>query len=146
MVYDCRLELEPFLTEAAARHMTPERLERIKSIAGRFVEAVDAGASGAELGKLDAEFHFEIYEGSETQLKDIVRSYRSKLQLQLSTRVYGEEHPVQFAGEHAEIVDALGRGDGRDARRVMVKHLQHGKELLDRSFRRAESATDGATQ
>jgi DNA-binding GntR family transcriptional regulator len=134
VVYACRLELEPFLTALAAERMTPEGLRRVRAVAERFAEAADAGASGTALGQLDADFHVAIYDASESRLVDIFRSYWSKLQIQLSARVYGQERPAEFAREHAEITDALARGKPRLARSAMSRHIRHGRTLLERSY------------
>lgn len=135
LMYQCRLLIEPFMTARAAERMTPASLSRIETALERWTAASESGASGPELGRIDAEFHDAIYEASTSQLFALYRAYWSKLQVELSARVYGAEAPKSFYEEHNTIVDALRRGDGEVAGAAMAAHIEHGRRWLEESFK-----------
>jgi DNA-binding GntR family transcriptional regulator len=133
LIYDVRLALEPYLTKLAAERATPVELAAIRGVLDRFSEAID-DADPAVAGQLDADFHLSIYGASRSQLMSVLRGYWSRLQLELSTRVYSTEVPRRFLREHVGIFDALAAGDGALAAERMHKHVEHGRAALQRGF------------
>jgi DNA-binding GntR family transcriptional regulator len=151
VLYDVRLALEPELTALAAERMTPESLTRIGHVLDRFLDAVDAAESAdaadpreaadpRDAGDLDADFHLAIYEASGSELLSVLRGYWTRLQLELSERVYDTELPRRFVDEHVDIYRALQAADGSLARRRMTAHIEHGKATLARALRAGERA------
>jgi DNA-binding GntR family transcriptional regulator len=132
LIYDVRLALEPYLTRLAAERAAPAELTAIEAVLARFSEALDDEPSVA--GQLDADFHLSIYEASASQLMSVLRGYWSRLQLELSRRVYSTEVPRRFLREHEAIFDALKAGDGPVAAERMRKHVEHGRAALQRGF------------
>jgi DNA-binding GntR family transcriptional regulator len=132
LIYDVRLALEPYLTRLAAERATEAELAAIERVLDRFGQAIDADPSVA--GQLDADFHVTIYEASGSQLMSVLRGYWSRLQLELSLRVYTTELPRRFLREHVGIQDALRSGDGELAAERMRKHIEHGRTALQRGF------------
>jgi DNA-binding GntR family transcriptional regulator len=132
LIYDVRLALEPYLTRLAAERAAPAELAAIEAVLGRFSEALDDEPSVA--GQLDADFHLSIYEASGSELMSVLRGYWSRLQLELSRRVYSTEVPRRFLLEHEAIFDALKAGDGTGAAERMRKHVEHGRAALQRAF------------
>lgn len=144
LVYDVRLSLEPYLTRLAAERMTADGLAYIRVVLDRFEAAID-GVDPREGGKLDAEFHLGIYDVSGSELLSVLRGYWSRLQLELSERVYTTELPRRFLREHRGIMDALGQGDGPTAAERMAAHISHGRTVMSRSLKVAQRAgRDGA--
>jgi DNA-binding GntR family transcriptional regulator len=132
LIYDVRLTLEPYLTKLAAERATQGELGAIKGVLDRFAEALDADPAVA--GQLDADFHLSIYEASGSQLMSVLRGYWSRLQLELSRRVYSTEVPRRFLREHVAIFEALSGGDAVLAAERMHKHIEHGRSALQRGF------------
>jgi GntR family transcriptional regulator, transcriptional repressor for pyruvate dehydrogenase complex len=132
LIYDVRLALEPYLTRLAAERAAPAELAAIEAVLARFSEALDDEPSVA--GQLDADFHLSIYEASGSQLMSVLRGYWSRLQLELSQRVYSTEVPRRFLREHVAIFDALKAGDGPLAAERMREHVEHGRAALQRAF------------
>ena len=130
-----RLTLEPFLTRLCAERVTEAELTGIEDVLGRFAQAIDDEPAIA--GQLDAEFHLSIYEASGSQLISVLRGYWSRLQLELSRRVYATEVPRRFLREHQDIFEALSSGDGDLAAERMRKHVEHGRSALQRGFKTA---------
>ena len=134
LIYECRLVLEPYLTRLACERMTLANLVAIEDVLERFCEAVDAGV--VEAGQLDADYHMAIYEASGSELITVLRGYWSRLQLELSARVYSNEVPRRFVGEHRSIYAALEKREPELAAERMHGHITHGREALRRSLGR----------
>jgi DNA-binding GntR family transcriptional regulator len=129
LVYDVRLVLEPHLTGLAARRMTPATLATVENVLAHFVDALD-NAEPREAGQLDADFHVAIYEASGSELLSVLRGYWTRLQLDLSERVYNTELPRRFLDEHLSIFDALRDGDAARAQKQMKIHIEHGRATI----------------
>ena len=129
LIYDVRLLLEPRLTAMAAERMTPQTLAAIEGVLGRFIDALDA-AEPREAGQRDADLHLAIYECSGSALLNVLRGYWTRLQLELSERVYIEEMPRRFADEHLRIFHALRDGDAAEAHDQMRLHIEHGRAAI----------------
>jgi DNA-binding GntR family transcriptional regulator len=138
LVYDVRLELEPYLTRLAAERMTADALADIRDVLTRFEETIDRVDPG-EAGRLDADFHLGIYEVSGSELLSVLRGYWTRLQLQLSERVYTTELPRGFLNEHRGILDALERNDADLAADRMAAHIAHGRKTMERSLKAVEA-------
>jgi DNA-binding GntR family transcriptional regulator len=131
LIYDVRLVLEPHLTALAAERMTAETLAGIENVLAHFVDALD----NAE--QLDADFHLAIYEASGSELLSVLRGYWTRLQLELSERVYHTEVPRRFLDEHLSIFDALREGDAARARKQMKAHIEHGRAAIVKALKAA---------
>jgi GntR family transcriptional repressor for pyruvate dehydrogenase complex len=139
LIYDVRLVLEPYLTRLAAERMTPDALASIRAVFEQFEAAIDA-VEPLEAGQLDADFHLAIYGVSGSELMNVLRGYWSRLQLQLSERVYTTEVPRRFVREHRGILEALERGDAAIAGERMVAHIEHGRKTMAKSLSDAAAA------
>ncbi len=135
LVYEVRLVLEPHLARLAAERITPEVLAAVEDVLARFVDALDA-AEAREAGQLDADFHLTIYEASGSELMSVLRGYWTRLQLELSERVYNTELPHRFLDEHVAILDALKEGDGPLVEERMRKHIEHGRAVIAKALPR----------
>jgi DNA-binding GntR family transcriptional regulator len=131
-IYECRLLLEPYLTRLAAERITQDELISVRAVLDRFSAAIDGDPYMA--GRLDAEFHLSIYEAARSALTSVLRGYWSRLQLELSERVYITEVPKLFVSEHVGIVEALALRDGGLAAERMQEHIEHGKQVLAKAL------------
>jgi DNA-binding GntR family transcriptional regulator len=75
-----------------------------------------------------------IYEASGSELLNVLRGYWTRIQLELSERVYTTEVPRRFVREHRTIVRALERGDAQSAEQSMASHIEHGRRTLLKSL------------
>jgi DNA-binding GntR family transcriptional regulator len=135
LVYEVRLVLEPHLARLAAERITPEVLVAVEDVLARFVDALDA-AEAREAGQLDADFHLTIYEASGSELLSVLRGYWTRLQLELSERVYNTELPRRFLDEHVAILDALKEGDPPLVEERMRRHIEHGRAVIAKALPR----------
>jgi DNA-binding GntR family transcriptional regulator len=135
LLYDVRLVLEPHLTALAAERMTPEVLQLVRGILDDFVASIGNESDPREAGRLDADFHLTIYEASGSELLSVLRGYWTRLQLELSERIYTTEVPRRFRDEHLAIYKALEDGNGALAEKRMRAHLEHGRSVLEKGLR-----------
>jgi DNA-binding GntR family transcriptional regulator len=135
LLYNVRLVIEPHLTALAAERMTPEVLELVHGILDEFVATLDDDVDPREAGRLDADFHLTIYQASGSELLSVLRGYWTRLQLELSERIYLTEVPRRFLDEHLGIYKALADGDAALAEKRMRSHLEHGRSVLEKGLR-----------
>jgi DNA-binding GntR family transcriptional regulator len=135
LIYECRLVLEPYLTRLAAERIEPDELAAVRTVLDRFAAGIDGDPH--EAGQLDADFHLTIYDASRSELIGVLRGYWSRLQLELSERVYNAEMPRRFVREHEAIYEALAAGDGSLAAERMHQHVEHGRNALEKALRAA---------
>jgi DNA-binding GntR family transcriptional regulator len=136
LIYDCRLVLEPYLTRLAAERIDRRDLSALAGLLERFSSAAEGDPRAA--GQLDADFHLAIYAASRSELIGVLRGYWSRLQLELSERVYTAELPRRFATEHAGIFEAIAARDGELAAERMRAHVVHGRDALQAALRPAD--------
>lgn len=139
MIYECRLVIEPYMTGRAAEMMTTAEVARVGAICDRFASAVEGDQQGVGLSRIDAELHGEIYEASGSDLIAVFRSYWSRLEFQLSTRVYSRGNPRQFVAEHLAILEALRARDAEAASSRMAEHIAQGRRVLEKTFEAREA-------
>jgi DNA-binding GntR family transcriptional regulator len=144
LIYEIRLIVEPHLTRLAAERMTDEDLAFVRFRLSEFSQALDAGPRLA--GQRDADFHLAIYEASRSELRSVLRGYWSRMQLELSERVYIAELPSRFVAEHEEIVEALASRDGDGAAACMARHIGHGRDVIEKSMREGADTTERGQQ
>lgn len=134
-LFDMRLLLEPYAAENAARLITDEGIEKLKAI-----DAVMQKTNSRELkGK------FLDFAQSDGQLHDLISSSggnelvhdalaRLHTHVHLFRLFYLPSATRDVNAEHAEIVDAVGRRDGRKAFKAMQSHIEQSrKRFLERS-------------
>jgi GntR family transcriptional regulator, transcriptional repressor for pyruvate dehydrogenase complex len=131
--------LEPYLTRLAAERITKAELASLKAALDRFTAAADGDARAA--GQLDADFHLSLYAASRSELIGVLRGYWSRLQIELSERVYALEVPRRFVAEHDAIFQAVVERDGEAAAERMRAHLAHSRTALDAALRANERTT-----
>jgi DNA-binding GntR family transcriptional regulator len=133
LIYECRLVLEPYLTRLAAERIGKADLAALRAVSERFAAVPDSDPRAA--GQLDADFHLGLYAASRSELIGVLRGYWSRLQIELSERVYSVEVPRRFMTEHVGIFEAVAARDGELAAERMRVHLEHGRAVLAAALR-----------
>jgi len=117
-----RLILEPNVARLAAEHLSEESSTRLR-------QALEAEAAGAEAGYIDAanEFHYVLATITGNRVLDLVATALKDL---YTTRVVGAgvAHVTTDPSiklEHREIGEAILRGDGETAERLMRSHMDY---------------------
>ncbi|GII87238.1 transcriptional regulator [Sphaerisporangium siamense] len=130
----CLLETEA--ARLAARHRTDEAVARLRERCARGLAAIHAGDNDAVVA-LNFELHGIVMElAGNAVLTDLAA--------QVSRRVRWFQSPVALQRgvlawkEHAELVDALDRGDAEGAAEVMKRHTDHTREMYLRRLAEEE--------
>jgi DNA-binding GntR family transcriptional regulator len=147
--YEVRAELEALAAELAAARLRHDQLDRLYEAQAQFaeglaatVEARDAGEDAGERqafvwGRANDQFHQVIQEaaGNDVLVATLTHLHRS-FPRDLSKLVLAESTPLLRANvrEHEEIVAALERRDGDEARDLMRRHVRHAGELVTLRF------------
>lgn len=130
-MYEYRTELEGFCAELAARRWTDQPLlERLTKLAHTKYKT-SSRDSYEHFIEADTEFHVGIAAlGHNRLVERAVSDVRSKMERIMFAAIdigyYGELPTI----EHEEIVDAIRRRDGANARQLMCKHIVGSKEKV----------------
>lgn len=119
--FAAKLTLEPVITAAAAEHVTPEILDRLRASVASGRQML---ADHQELMAHAAEFHEIIAEATgnpvlELVLVALVRIAEATPQFQHAS----EQNWEQILDEHEQLVDAFERRAAEDVHELMVRHL-----------------------
>jgi DNA-binding GntR family transcriptional regulator len=121
-VFDVRRGLERLVAETLAGRLTRSQADELL----RHVQLEEAalGRDGPESIRLAGEFHIKLVEmTSNALLVRYVHELSSRCSLILA--IYGRPHSSECAvSEHRQLIDALLKGDSRQAAELMDHHLQ----------------------
>ena len=129
-MFEVMAELEGFCGRLAARRMTPLEHKNLISIHKKFRPFVDA-RDREGYHRLNKSFHETIYDGAHN---DYLRGQATALYGRLAPyRAYQlkRHDALRLASqEHKAIVDAIVSGDGDEAQRLLVAHVNLSNELF----------------
>ena len=147
--YEVRAELEALAAELAAARIRHDQLDRLYEAQSQFAEGLAATVAAREAGDDDGErqslawgrandqFHQVIQEaaGNDVLVATLTHLHRS-FPRDLSKLVLAESTPLLRANvrEHEEVMAALERRDGVEARELMRRHVRHAGELVTLRF------------
>jgi DNA-binding GntR family transcriptional regulator len=141
-MYELRVLLESFAAENAARNVTAEQIEILRTLAKDMRRAVRRSPAPLDrIAELNDRFHKTILDAAANRrLGDLLGSI-VEMPLVLSTfRHYTPEELQRSADQHTELVAAIERRDPAWARAVMAAHILSARRTLIESMRGAESA------
>lgn len=126
--YEARLGIEPLAARFAAERRQPIDLEEV-----RAALAAQHRADGArEIYESMRDFHLAVVHAAHNnQLSRFAEAlWAGRIGLHVVLRQAGEAALAADADEHAEILAALDRRDGRDAERLMREHIEISLDRL----------------
>lgn len=124
-ITEIRLLLEPPSAVAAARGVTTEDVERLRSLAQA---TVDAAAGGDVLGHVEADraFHEKLLElTGNRRLVEIVADLRARTRLYGLTDLARHGKLTSTASEHLVMCDHLAAGDTAALENLIRQHIGH---------------------
>jgi len=140
-IFEIRAALEALACELAAERITDEeqeRLERLLVAIGRAIEEHDI----ERIVQTDIEFHELLYQAARNErLLVIIGNLREQL---TRFRTISMSYPGRLKAtleEHRAIVDAIGAGDARYARKVGEKHMENSEQTLLHAIEEQEQKT-----
>jgi DNA-binding GntR family transcriptional regulator len=142
-VFQLRLLLETAAAELAAEHITEEGLRQLNALVAVRYTYRDR-ASYARFLRANREFHVAVAQASGNgRLAAFVGKLLEDMERILHLGLDLRDSADEMAGEHAELVDALLRGDGVLARRVVTEQLQSSRKRVLEALVAAGGGADG---
>ena len=129
-VYDARMLVESELAAQAARHMTPEIVQRLRAL---HDEIESQGADTSEenvvrIGPFNRDFHALISDIAQNPRLAAMRTQALEIQIiQRTRRRYSAMQLARSFHHHREIIDAFSCRDAEWARAAMACHLRSAK-------------------
>ena len=130
-LFDIRVALESFVARSLAGRLRPPQVERLRANLREQKDCARANDAGA-LTRLDTDFHLLFCEFLDNrEITRVLVHLRDKLHrviLRVMSRAEGRLRSA--AAEHAGIAEAVIRGKGELAARLLRRHLEFGKQFL----------------
>lgn len=125
--FECREALEGIAARRAAKNITKEQLKYLKSLFKKFIGSNEINI--AEYLQSDQEFHNMIIKISGNQIinrlellgNNTIRTFRGGLL----------RPPQETLSEHLGIIEALGKGDGELAEKLIREHTSKSMATLN---------------
>ncbi len=125
-LYVVRSELEGLAARLAAQHATPEEVRVLQGMVAHDRQLVD---DPGQLARANRRFHKQIHLASHNRyLIDQLDLVHRSMALLATTSLAADGRGVKALEEHAEIVEAIGAGDGERAARALRQHLSYAFE------------------
>ena len=130
-IFDIRMALETFVVRRLATTITPPQIERLRA----NLEAQSRAAKEHDnptTTRLDTEFHLMLCEFAGNQeIREVMERMRAKLhRIILGIQNTNPARILDGNREHEAIAEAILRGNGEEAARLVVQHLEWGKKYL----------------
>lgn len=138
-LYALREILEGFAARLAARHAAEMEIETLRQLIAREASQADP----ANLATTNRQFHQAVHRAARNRfLTASLDGLRDSLVLLGSTTFSVPGRPATALEEHKQVVEAIARGDGEEAERVMRAHIRVAESLRMRMvLEEASSAT-----
>ncbi|MDQ7081510.1 MAG: GntR family transcriptional regulator [Paracoccaceae bacterium] len=125
-LYVVRTELEGLAARLAAQHATPEEVRVLQGMVEHDRALVN---DPGQLARANRRFHKQIHLASHNRyLIDQLDLVHRSMALLATTSLAADGRGVQALEEHAEIVRAIGEGDGARAAQALRRHLSYAFE------------------
>jgi DNA-binding GntR family transcriptional regulator len=142
-VFQLRLLLETAAAELAAEHITEDGIRQLNALVAVRYTYRDRVSYGRFL-RANREFHVAVARASgNVRLAAFVAKLLEDMERILHLGLDLRDSAEEMAAEHAELVDALLRGDGALARRVVTEQLQTSRKRVLEALVGSESAASG---
>jgi DNA-binding GntR family transcriptional regulator len=142
-ILELRVLLESFLLKRSAALMTPADLDELRQMCAKMARTKQHD----KWLELNTEFHDRLYSHANSPIaQDLV--HQLTLRVQRYVRMVRSDG-IARAGdpneEHEAVLDAIAKGDVKQARRFLEVHIRHTadqvKLVFDRNAKAAETAT-----
>jgi phosphonate utilization transcriptional regulator len=136
-IYEVRAALEGMIGRLAAKRIQPAQLERIRAVV-KQMHAVSKARDAVAYYPLNVEFHDLLLEAAGNRaLRANYRRVVNELDLyRRETLARSAENIPISTRDHEAIVNAVAKGDGRLAERLLFEHVIESRERLHRALAR----------
>lgn len=127
-LFEARFVIEEHNARQAARHATPEQLERLSDL----IAQMERARNGRQFIEADVEFHEALADAARNRVfTAILRGLHPVLLDSMNHGLAFEGARAAALIDHRAILQALGRHDAATAERAMREHLEHGRHELE---------------
>jgi DNA-binding FadR family transcriptional regulator len=125
---EARAMVEPAVSELAAERMSADVLERLEAL---NTEMRASGSDDHRFMGADTAFHMAVAGAAGNPLlSDVMERIRLALARALEVLPDSPAWHERSVAQHAELIAALGAGDGAAARRAAARHLEDTERAL----------------
>ena len=129
-LYELRESLDPMAAKLAARNVGTLSKEEAAQLLERGRSAIEVG-SVASLTAADMAFHMWIYESAGNPLlTDTLRLYWHHLRRAMTAVIEPSQDRALVWSEHSSILEAVLRGDQRNAERLSLAHVHEAAQRV----------------
>ena len=133
--YQLRKILEPELASNLAGKLTEEQLNELEALALSHPEPAQSAQEEKDQHIASLRFHQCLADFAENRLLGFVIAFMARLLTDLTVyrRLYDPpNHELAMKGRdhHQRLVEALRRGEAREAREIMASHMAVAEELM----------------
>lgn len=131
-IYTIRMHIEGLAANWAAGNITPEQLEKLRSIV-ELQEFYVARRDYMQVWQLDTRFHELIYGSCNSPvLKNTLSSFHHYIQRARELSLEKSGRAVPSVQEHRNILEALEKRDAAEAEKLTFEHIRNARNnLLD---------------
>jgi DNA-binding GntR family transcriptional regulator len=131
-LYQVREALEALAVRLAASRLDREELAGFET-RFRELKAMGPKAAYTEVRALGEEFHSHLIKhAGNAKLTEVLEHIREQIRAVWTMSILAPRRVQGLVREHLAIIDALKRGDGRRAERLMVEHVRRVRETIFR--------------
>lgn len=132
-MFELTAEIEALCVRLAAWRMTPQERSTLRQLHEQSRRAVEESDID-EYDRLNWLFHDAIYKGTHNAfIVEQAKALRERMAAFRRAQLREASRPAHSRHEHGEIVEAVLRGDGEEAAKLMRAHMFHAASAFDRS-------------
>lgn len=130
-VLEIRATLEGLAASLAAERISDEDLNKLRKISEEFKESLLNKSNLEEILKKDVEFHECIFNAAKnSKLTQLINSLWEQVYRFRVTYVSNYDTSVSLIEEHAQILDALVKGDSELAKKYAIDHIEKAEAFI----------------
>lgn len=131
-LYRMRAEVEALAVRLSMERMSPDVLARIRTANEALIEATETGDDPALRSRLNKELHFAIYDNTSPVVTEILQYLWARFKPNVT--LWGvAEFAQELTDDHAQIIEAIDRGDAQAASDLMRAHVLRAYSLRESS-------------
>jgi len=129
-VYEVRKLMEGYSAELAANSILPNELKQMRKLALDYKKFAKE-RNRLSCAEVDVQFHETLVKATKnTTLLETMKSFNLQVKSMRMNQMNFCEWGEKTTKEHLSIVDALSKGDGKLARKLIEEHIEDAKRRL----------------
>ncbi|WP_339690460.1 FCD domain-containing protein [Celeribacter baekdonensis] len=134
-IYQIRKVLEPELVADLAGHLSQAELAELRELAHQHPEPARSPEEEKQQHITSLQFHARLADAAENELMGFVIAFMARILTDLTVyrRLYAAPNKAMWErgrNHQIELVEALERGDGAGARKIMRSHMEGAETMM----------------